>query len=398
MKENLEMLKEGRMKKNKHYIILGLIATMLFASTIYAAPDYVGEYFDGLNPSTHIYGHDERKNTLPKDRIAFSDIDAYVHLFNPDILSNWNNWSNNKSANDVYEDYMNAADNLYASADSSDSDLQSGMAYAQADAMMIQADKSVSDSYVDFLTNYLTEKQLILSTKILDIQYHKSVYDELSARASYEEALRKENSADNALKYGSGTQVELLNTKKNVADAKANVVNSESATKTYKRNLLINCGMAYDANIHIEELDLREGFDINSINLDNDYQHALAHNVQYEIYKRKLNNARTEEVRKEYEILINAAPQKIYNDLETKYSTLLDVLETKYNREVAYNLALSNYSKAKNEYTNGSISEKEYKTTETNVTLALYNLAAVKYDFLEALENYESSVKGYGNC
>lgn len=391
------MQREGKMKRINLYKILAFIISICMVTPHYAISDYIGEYFDGISPDAHIYRYDNKKGSLPSSSIDYENIDSYVHYYNPEVLNYWNDWENNKSSENIYDDYVAAADNLYASAGSSDSDLQAGIANAQGDAMMIQADKNVVDSYVNFLDYYLKEKKLVLATKIHDINYHKSEYEVLNAEEEYNEAVRKEESADNALKYGSGTEVEYLTAKKQTIDARSSKVAAESSRKTYMRNLLINCGMAYDADIFIAPFDLEEGLDVSNINLENDYQYALAHNVQYEIYRRKRNNARTTEVQKEYDILIEAAPKNIYNDLETKYSNILDLVETKYNREIAYSLALSNYTKAQNEYSAGNISEKEYITFETNVRKALYNLAMVKYDFKIAFEEYNASVMGYGN-
>lgn len=391
------MQREGKMKRINLYKILAFIISICMVTPHYAISDYIGEYFDGISPDAHIYRYDNKKGSLSSSSIDYENIDSYVHYYNPEVLNYWNDWENNKSSENIYDDYVAAADNLYASAGSSDSDLQAGIANAQGDAMMIQADKNVVDSYVNFLDYYLKEKKLVLATKILDINYHKSEYEVLNAEEEYNEAVRKEESADNALKYGSGTEVEYLTAKKQTIDARSSKVAAESSRKTYMRNLLINCGMAYDADIFIAPFDLEEGIDVSNINLENDYQYALAHNVQYEIYRRKRNNARTTEVQKEYDILIEAAPKNIYNDLETKYSNILDLVETKYNREIAYSLALSNYTKAQNEYSAGNISEKEYMTFETNVRKALYNLAMVKYDFKIAFEEYNASVMGYGN-
>ncbi len=72
--------------------------------------------------------------------------------------------------------------------------------------------------------------------------------------------------------------------------------------------------------------------------------------------------------------------------------------DTKYNRVIAFNLANSNYVKADNEFKTGKISKKEYDTALYNMRVALHNLEIVKYDFKIALENYRSSVNGYGNA
>lgn len=390
------MLKEEKMKNKLLKIILVVI--LIISSNVYALDSKIDNYFDGLNPNMHINHFSDNKNKLPSDTINYNDIEEYIHYYNPEVLNNWNSWENNKSANDVYNDYMDVADRLYDSAASQDSELQEGMAYAQADAMKIQADKNVSDSYINFLTNYLKEKQLVLSTKILDLNYQKYAYEVLNAEAAITETKKKEESAENSLKYGSGTEVDYLTAKKAVIDANSNLIKVTSSQKNYLRNTLINCGKAYNDEIYLSPIDLEENFDVSSINLNDDYENALKHNIQFEIYKRKKDIARTDEVKKEYEILINAAPQNIYTDLETKYSNIIDLTDSRYNREIALNLANANYSKAENEFKSGRISKKELDTALYNMRVALHNLEIVKYDFKIALENYRESVKGYGNA
>ena len=394
--ENLEIQKEEKMKDR--VLKIALIIVLVITSNVFALDNKIDNYFDGLNPNMHINHFSDRKDKLPTDTINFDDIEEFIHYYNPEVLSDWNSWENNKSANDVYNDYIDAADRLYDSAAGQDSELQEGMAYAQADAMRIQADKNVNDSYVNFLSYYLKEKQLVLATKVLDLNYQKYAYELMNAEASIEEAKRKEESAENSLKFGSGTEIDYLTAKKAVVDANSNLISVTSSQKNYKRNTLINCGKAYDEEIYLSPINLEEDFDISSINLNNDFEYAKKHNIQFEIYKRKRENARTDEVKKEYDILINAAPQNIYNDLETKYSNLIDLIDSRYNREIAFNLANSNYAKATNEFKSGKISKKEFDTSLYNMRVALHNLEIVKYDFKIALENYRASVKGFGNA
>ena len=394
------MRREEKMKNVKSFAILIssiiLLSISMLSFYTYADFDENMKIFNELKPSEFINGN--KNKNLDKKSIRYDEIETYIHTFNPEILNNWNIWENNKSANDVYSDYMDAYDKLYDSASSQDSDLQAGMAYAQADAMLIQADKNVSDSYIDFLTYYLREKQLVLTTKILDINYHKSQYEIQNANEALDEANRKEESATNALKFGSGTELDLLTAKKAVVDANTNILTTISSQNTYKRNLAANCGLMSLNDINILPIDLDDTFDISSIDFESDYEYALNHNIQYEIYKRKRENARTDEVKNEYDIAIEAAPNNIYNDMQTKFMNILDLLNTKANREVAYSLASSNYTKANNEYKSGKISMKEFKTTEYNLLVAKNNIELVKYDLKIAIENYNASKLGFGSC
>lgn len=396
---NYKMQGEENLRKSKYIKLFALCISVSLTFTSFADLNII-EYFNELRPQTHINKlyTNERKDELKKNVVNYNDIEDMIHLYNPDILNNWNSWENNKSSQDVYDEYQDAADVLYDSAGSQDSDMQEGMMMAQGRAMQIQADKNADDSYTNFLSNYLTEMQLVLATKVIDINYQKSSYELLSASESVKEAERKIEKAENALKYGAGTEVELLTAKKAVADAKSSLIVAESSQKTYKRKLLLNCGKMSSEDIYISPIDVSNDLDISNINLNNDYQMALAHNIQYEIYRRKIENARTDEVKNEFKILYESAPEKIYNDLENKYRNILDAIDTNQNRQIAYNLANDNLKKAQNEYEHGNISAKELKTAEYNVLIAGNNIQTAKYDLKIAVENYKYAVMGYSDC
>lgn len=390
------MLREEKMK-----IKIVLTILLCFSMTFNVFADLkIDEYFNSLDPQLHvnrIYSN-ERKEELSGDIVNYDDIEDLIHLYNPEVLNNWNSWKNNKSSQDIYEDYQSAADSLFSSAGSQDSEMQEAMISAQGRAMQIQADKNADDSYTNFLTNYLVEKQLVLSTKILDLNYQKSCYELSNSNETIEEALRKEETASNALQYGNGTQVELLSAKKAVSDAKSSLIMAESNQKTYKRNLVINCGKEISDSIYITPINIFVGELINSIDLNSDYEKTLKNSIQYEIYRRRIENARTEEVKNEYKILYDAAPSKIYNDLENKYTNIFDALDTFNNRELALKLAKDNLNKAKNEFEHGNISAKSLKTAEYNVNVAANNLEASKYDMKIAIETYIYATLGYGDC
>lgn len=393
------MLKEERMKRTKFIKILSLAFIVLFAFNSFADLGDI-EYFNELIPQTHVNKlySDERKNALKGNKVSYNDIEDMVHLYNPEVLNNWNSWENNKSSQDIYDEYQDAANILYDAAGSQDSEMQEGMMLAQGRAMQIQADKNASDSYTNFLSNYLSEMQLVLSTKILDLNYQKSAFELLNANESILESKRNMEKAQNALNFGAGTQVELLTAKKAVVDAESARISAESSQKTYKRKLLLNCGKPASDDIYIEPIDLGLGLDISSIKLNDDYQMALAHNIQYEVYRRKIENARTDEVKNEYKILYESAPEKIYNDLENKYRNILDALDSSYNREVALKLAKDNMEKADNEYEHGNISTKELLTAQYNLSVANNNVQIAKYDLKIAVETYKYSVMGFFTC
>ena len=397
------MQKEEKKNYKSKYII-NIIFVALFCIIYYFnsfADLVIEEYFNDLKPEKHISSiyTNSKKEELKKDEINYDDIEDLIHLFNPEVLNNWNSWENNKSSQDIYDNYQDAASNLYDGASSQDSDLQEAMLNAQGIALQIQADKNASDSYTNFLTNYLIEKQLVLQTKIIDLNYQKSAYEYIKASDALEEAKRKETSALNSMNAGAGTQLELLSAKKAVADANSAKITAESNQKTNKRNLIINCGkMAVDV-VYVAPVDFAvDANEIMNINLENDYQYALAHNIQREIYRRKIDNAITTEVKNEMKILYDASSEKIYNDLEKKYSDILDALDSVYNRKIALDLSITNMRKAENELSSGNISKNEYLTASYNEKVANSNLIIANYDLKIAVETYKSAVEGYSDC
>ena len=397
------MLKDVKKNGNKKCKINVLITIFICVALCFNsfADLVIEEYFYDYKPEPYlrsIYSN-PRKDELKKEEINYNDIEDLVHLFNPEILNNWNSWENNKSSQDIYDNYQNAADKLYNGASSQDSDLQDAMLSAQAIAMQIQADKNASDSYTNFLTNVLVEKQLVLQTKIMDLNYQKSAYELIKAEAALEEAKRKESSALNSVNVGSGTQIDLLNAKKAVADANSSRIAAESSQKTNKRNLIINCGKQGIDETYVSPVDcIIDASEILSINLNEDFQYALAHNIQREVYRRKIENARTTEVKNEFEILYNSSSEKIFNDLEKKYADILDALDTVSNRQISLNLSNSNLSKAKNEFSHGNISKNELSTASYNVKVANNDVIIANYDLKIALETYKSAVNGYSDC
>lgn len=383
-----------RIRKNR-YIILPILIVLL-CGNVFA--DMTVPDFNGVGPQNHInkiYSA-ERKNELKTGNIKYDDIDDIIHIYNPEVLNNWNSWSNNKSANDVYEEYQDAADTL--SGGGGDSEVQNAMIMAQADAMQIQADKSYSDSYIDFLTYLKAEKSIALQTKILYINYFKSDYALYSSTENFAEATRKAESVKNNYKYGNATKVEYLQAEKAKSDANSAYVIADSNRRTYLRNLLINCGRSMNDEVIVEPKAIDVTNLIATINLEQDYEKALKNNYQFEIYKKGKENVRSTEVKNEMQINIDAAPQKIYNDIETKYRTILDVIDANKNKEIALNLARDTFNQAKNSYNHGSISKKDYQSVESQVKIAENDLLASAYDITIAYLNYIAAVDGLASC
>lgn len=386
------------MKKNKYKKIFTII--LAFSLVISFSAVTFSEELKDINTFSHIYKNYDanKKAELNDENLLFDEIEDLIHLNNATVKSNWNSFENKKSNDDIAGDYLDAADALEELASNATSDVQMAMYEAQAAAMRMNADNNVDDSNTNFLNYLIVEKNLVLSTKSLYIDYLKSIYDVLNAEEDVNEAKRKLETAINNENLGNGTRLETLTARKAESDANASLMTANSNKRTYYRNLLINLGFDVNKNIGINELSNINVNIINTIDLNSDYENALKNNHQYETFKRRYQNANTEEYKNQYQIQIDSAPSFIRSDLEKKYSDIQDAYSSYVNMQISLELYQDELDKATKEYDTGNISKKEHLTKVTNLNKGKNEVKKAMYDIMKAYEIYEASVNGLASA
>lgn len=377
--------------KKRNIIIFGILISLFINSVTYSLNITAYEHLYKIRSS-------EEKNRLSDNIIYFDEIDDIISLYNPTVQNNWNSYEANKSSTDVYNDYMDAYDSLDSLASSTDNEVQAAMYRAQADAMKINADNNVVDSTVNFLNYYMLEKNLVLATKTLLINYYKYGIEEGKANANLKEANRKYETAKNNFDVGNITRVEYLLAAKNVDDARANMISANSKVKNAKRNLLINCGKSVTDEVIVMQPSLVSPDFIKGINISVDTIKAINNNIQYEIYKRQYENASSTEMKNQNQINMSSAENYIRADVEKKYSDLNDQLSI-YNTElINLEYVKDEFKLAENSFSMGSISEKEFETARYNKNIADFNLTIANYDLAIAYQNYLATVNGLASA
>ena len=382
-------------KKNYKRII-----ALAFVFTLSLSLCTLAEELPDINTFSHIYKNYDanKKSELNDENLLFDEIEDLIHMNNATVKSNWNSFENRKSNDDIAGDYLDAADALEELASNATSDVQMAMYEAQAAAMRMNADNNVDDSNTNFLNFLIVEKNLVLSTKSLYIDYLKSIYDVLNAEEDVNEAKRKLETAINNENLGNGTRLETLTARKAESDANASLMTANSNKRTYYRNLLINLGFDVNKNIGINELSNINVNIINTIDLNSDYENALKNNHQYETFKRRYQNANTEEYKNQYQIQIDSAPSFIRSDLEKKYSDIQDAYSSYVNMQISLELYQDELDKATKEYDTGNISKKEHLTKVTNLNKGKNEVKKAMYDIMKAYEIYEASVNGLASA
>ena len=335
---------------------------------------------------------EELKKKINDSVIEYDEIEELIHNYNPNIMSMWNSYKNNKTSSEVYDDYMEAYDRLMAAGDSSESDIMSARMYAQAYSMKMLADNNVNDSTINFLQNKIDETKLYLDTKKKFINYFITSYNLLMSSENEKEAKRLAEASKIKYQVGLDTEISYLQAQKNSDDAKANLALAESNKNVAEKNVKVACGKSTGNDVSIGAEPNVDLIAINSINLEEDIKKAIENNINMKIYKKSFENANTNEIETHYNILINYANEEITNNVKTLYNTLQNQNMSLATKNLSLVLSIEQLNKGKTDLSNGKISASDYASLEYNVNVAKYQLEIQKLNLLSAYEDYRYAV------
>ncbi len=385
----------------KNLILILIVLTLSISQVLISYADnseFALPENGGVHPMFQLRDEEE-KIKLSDNLIEWDEIDKIIRDYNPEVRNAWNNYQTNKNNTDINEHYLDMAERFDSLANDAASDAQEAMFQAQSYAMQINADNNVSDSLTQYYSCIQLEKRTILNTKISFINYYKNQLLHEIAVLTEEEASRELKSAENKYSLGSITKVDALNAKVDYLTKQSNTILALSTLNQTKQNLLISVGKDYkNPDVVIGLFPL---LDFNIITLTNpeiDKQSAVENNLQYKIYQRNLNNSQTNAVKSKYELLVNDATTFINSDIETKFRTVQDSMNSlmlKQQKSIAQN---DDFSKISSQYKHGSVSKREYKTAEFKKQVAQKEAQVAYYDFAIIYYTYLAAVDGLASA
>ena len=334
---------------------------------------------------------EETKRALEDNIINYDEIDDLVHEYNPNVLSWWNSYKNNKTATEVYDDYMDSYYRIMDSADSSESDAATARLYAQAYSIKLLADNNTNDSIISFWNYQIDEIKLCLDTKKKFINYYITNYNEKIAELNANEARRLANAANVKHQVGLETELTFLQSNKNADDAVANLDLAKSNHAVADKNLKIACGKSVSNDVVIGAIP-NTRVDINTIDLLNDIEKAKVNNIYLKTYNRAFKNANTEEMKNYNQILVDYANEAITSSVKNYYDILNNQVSSLTTRETSSVLMAQQLSKAKADLANGKISEADYQTSVYNAEVSKIQVDIQLLNVLSAYEDYRYAV------
>ncbi len=347
----------------------------------------------------------EKWETLRDNVLEFDEIADLVHEYNNTVLQNYYTYKNDyldKNADDVAQDYYDAANDIYNNLDYPDSDSEnfgSGVnAYLnnrlQAEELVEKGDKNTDDAKTVKLSNDQTEANLVKQAQELMITYYSQLYNLENLEQSIAKAETSLASEQTKLSAGTTTSSSVLSAQQSVSSAEASLVSGQSNVESTKENLLLMLGWPYGADVVIGELPDPDLEQIAAIDLDADLEAALTNNYSLQITEKQLNNARSASVVEELTQTRANAVQAIQNNVSAAYQSL-QLAVSDYEQAVqSYSVEQSSYASAQRQLAAGTITRNSFSNTEASYLQAEVNVRTTKLSLLTALVDYYWNVNG----
>lgn len=373
------------------------IASMMFAATPLTA----------LAASPEFARSAEEWARLRDDKIEYGELAELIHEYNATVQKNnidYNEWRKEygDTNDEVAEKYRQLAadleNNMYYP-DIDDSNYASTMAQIIQNEQSIknynkQADDSVEDSYIKYMTNLQAEANLVNSAQTEMISYYLNQLQLQIDQKNREQLEANHQSAVNKVNLGLTTETSVLTAQEALRTNEQALQNDQSAIDTGKQKLFVMLGWQYDANPEIGEIPTVDEAAIAAMNPVADKDQALTNNYTLLINKRKLENAKSEDTKETLQTTIRENEANIGASLTASYQ---NVLAAKTAQELAVaqaGLEQKNLETAQRQYELGQIGQLEYQSQRIKTETTQLSVPVAELKLFQAVQNYEWAVNG----
>lgn len=373
------------------------IASMMFAATPFTA----------LAASPEFARSAEEWARLRDDKIEYGELAELIHEYNATVQKNnidYNEWRKEygDTNDEVAEKYRQLAadleNNMYYP-DIDDSNYASTMAQIIQNEQSIknynkQADDSVEDSYIKYMTNLQAEANLVNSAQTEMISYYLNQLQLQTDQKNREQLEADHQSAVNKVSLGLTTETSVLTAQEALRTNEQALQNDQSAIDTGKQKLFVMLGWQYDANPEIGEIPAVDEAAIAAMNPVADKEQALTNNYTLLINKRKLENAKSEDTKETLQTTIRENEANIGASLTASYQ---NVLAAKTAQELAVaqaGLEQKNLETAQRQYELGQIGQLEYQSQRIKTETTQLSVPVAELKLFQAVQNYEWAVNG----
>lgn len=342
---------------------------------------------------------------LQDNILEYSEIGDLVEEYNATVQSNqyeYHHFINEygQSREDVANSYRKLASDLEVSMSGEDgmgmiSDFQLEL---QAKQMREQADQTVEDSHIYYLTYSQAKDSLVMSAQSYFISYYRCQLELQSAQSKLKLLKNQSVFAMSQYQVGMATQADVLEAQEAILAQEKTIADTTAQIEHNRQNLIVLCGWKGEDQPEIRDVPEVELSEIDAIDLETDKQTAKENNYTLRINQRKLENALEADTKASLERTIEGNCQQIgvsvtksWQELQTKKRVLEQALSECTTAERDLMLA----EQKKN---SGMITVYDYTAQQVTSLGAKQKVYKAKLNLLEALETYRWNVKGLANA
>ncbi len=340
-----------------------------------------------------------RDNTL-----EYEEIPDLIHEYNSTVQNNMISYDDykGKDANEIADDYREAAQTLYDSIEwPSEDDSGYAMLYSAAESAQAQArqmekmaDDNVSDGMIIKWQYDQVEASLSSTAQNLMNQYYQFQENLKTAQSGKELAEASLQSVQTQASLGMATANDVLTAQEAVKTAQAGIISIESSLQSVKQNLQVMTGWAYNAEPEIApmpELDITR---IDAMNPETDLEKALETNYTLMIDKRTLentDNAANQQITRQ---TIANDEQKIASGLTDLYNQVIQAKDSYDQAQSALALEEQNMAAAQTKYDLGMVSRLEYLQAQNTYIQSQADFRIQELSLQAAMDAYDWALKG----
>ena len=346
----------------------------------------------------------EEWERLRDNTLEYEEIPDLIREYNSTVQNNMISYGDyrGKDANEIAEDYREAAQTLYDSVvwpsedDTGYAMLYSAAETAQAQARQLEkmADENVSDGMIIKWQYDQVEASLSSTAQNLMSQYYQLLENRKTAEAGKELAEASLRSVETQASLGMATENDVLPAREAVKTAEAGVISAESNIQSVKQNLQVMTGWAYNSEPEIAQMPPVDVTRIDAMNPETDLEKALENNYTLLIAKRTLENtsdAANQQIQRQ---TIANTEQQISSGLTDLYSQVLQARNTYDQARSALELEEKNMAAAETKYGLGMISRLEYLQARNAYVESQANFRIQELALQSAMDAYDWALRG----
>lgn len=346
----------------------------------------------------------EEWERLRDNTLEYEEIPDLIREYNSTVQNNMISYGDyrGKDANEIADDYREAAQTLYDSVvwpsedDTGYAMLYSAAETAQAQARQLEkmADENVSDGMIIKWQYDQVEASLSSTAQNLMSQYYQLLENRKTAEAGKELAEASLRSVETQASLGMATENDVLTAREAVKTAEAGVISAESNIQSVKQNLQVMTGWAYNSEPEIAQMPPVDVTRIDAMNPETDLEKALENNYTLLIAKRTLENtsdAANQQIQRQ---TIANTEQQISSGLTDLYSQVLQARNTYDQARSALELEEKNMAAAETKYGLGMISRLEYLQARNAYVESQANFRIQELALQSAMDAYDWALRG----